>query len=636
LVAAIADKLWLSGRRGLRIGGLAILCLVVLYYGVQQVRLNVASRSAVGYWKYVLRLNPSSEIASVELGKAYLTGGQEAQALGFLFSPGITQLHRSCLAMSRHYGTRGSPLASAIHLGMAGQREDGLQFQDYEMRAAELFYAAGAPDHAEAALGRNLIANPFNIAAMERLAEVWLLKGYVVAAGRLTDRALEIAPSQPEVGRMRTMLEARQTGLAIANASQVLHPPEPGWLRYVLQTIRDPGLREAIVQLSERHPSDPVVQMEAGICLVRTGQYHRALSKLDFVTESLPSYAYAWAMKCWAAAEAGAYEEAEEAGQRAQELDPGSSIVHSVLGILFSAQAGDPRDSTYRRKLDRAIQHYQQALQLEPGYAIAHNNLGNLLAKQGRLDEAVEHYRQALRNRPDYAEAHNNLGIVLAQQGEFEETINHFQRALRSRPDFAEAHNNLGIALARQGRAEQAIDHFQQALRIKPDHAEAHSNLGIALAQQGKTEQAIDHLQQALRIKPDYTKAWNSLVIVLMGQHRFSEVIGIFRERLARAPDNLGVALKLAWLLATCPEPNLRNGPEAVRLAQRIYQAARYSTPRNLDVLAAAYAEAGRFDEAIQTAQQALQIAVSSGQAELGRRIEERLRLYKTHRSYHK
>ncbi len=484
LLGGLADQLWSSARRGLRTGVLTFLCLLVLYYGVQQARINVTSRSAVDYWGRVLRFNPSSEIASVELGKAYLKLGKEAQAFRFLFSPVTKQIQGSCLVMSRYYCAQGDYLAAAIHLGMTGQQETGLQFQDPKMARAELFYAAGALDYAESALGGILMRNPYNITAMEQLAEIWLLRGYIAATGRLTERTLEIAPSHRKTVQMRRMLEAQRSAAITSRTPQVVHPPTPGWLRYATGGPREAQLRQAIVRSSERYHSDPLIQMEAGICLVKSGQPGRALSKLEFATESLSSYAYAWAMKCWAATEAGAYEQADEAGERAQELDPRSPTVHSVLGILFSAQAGDPRDPAYQRKLDRAIQHYQHALQLEPGYASAHNNLGNALRRASQLDEAIEHYRQALRIKSDYAEAYNNLGIALAQQNRLQEAVDHFQQALRIRPDYAEAHNNLGIALAQQDRLQEAVDHFQEALRIRPDYAEARDNLRMALRRQ--------------------------------------------------------------------------------------------------------------------------------------------------------
>ena len=479
LVGGLADGLWSSARRGLRTGGLVALGLVVLWYGLQQARLNLTSRSTAGYWGHILWLNPKSEIASLELGKAYLKEGKEKRALRHLFSPAIKQIHASCLAMSRYYCARGDHLDGAIHLRMGVREETGLQFQHYEMAAAELLYAAGALDYAQEALGKSLMANPYNVAATERLAEIWMLKGHVAAAQRLTERASEIAPFYPEVGRMRTRLNACRRAAATSDTLEVMHPPMPNWLRYVIQGVSDSPLRQEIVLSSETHLMDPVIQMEASIYLLRDGQHDRALSKLDLATQSLSACAYVWAIKCWAAAEAGIYEEAEAAGQRALELDPRSPTVHTVLGFLDRTLAGSlgAKGPTYQRRIYRAIGYYRRALQLNPRHVAAHNRLGNLLAGQGKLEEAVEHYRQALRIQPDYAQAHYNLGVALLKQDKIEEAIVHFRRALRIQPDYAQAHNNLGAALLRQGKPDEAIVHFQEALRIQPDYAKARDNL---------------------------------------------------------------------------------------------------------------------------------------------------------------
>ena len=490
LVGGIADGLW-AFRRKVRVGAAAMLCLIGVYYGVQQVRLHLVFRSALGYWSRVVELDPNSEVATLELGKAYLERGEREEALRFLFSPVRTGLRAPCLAMSRTYGEEGDLLAAAIHLGMVGEKEDGLLLQEYEMASSQIFYAAGAPDHAEAALGRNLIANPYNVAAMERLAEIWLLKGYFKAARRLLDRALELGPSHPAVARMRARLRPeglKPEGLAAyrnapaSEAPQVVHPPDPNWLRYVLEGVSDLRLREEIVRTSERHRADPVVQMEAGVSLLKDGRFPQALSKLRVATEMLSSSAYAWAMRCWAASEAGAYREAEEAGRRAQELDPQSPTVQNVLGILYSTLRGDPRDPAYRRRLERAIAHYQRALQLNPRDAAAHSNLGDVLKRAGRIEEAMEHFRQAVRIQPSLAEPHYNLANLLSAQGKLEEAIEHYRQALRARKDFVEAHNNLGVALLKVGRIEEAIEHFRRALLLKPDSVRARDNLKMALS----------------------------------------------------------------------------------------------------------------------------------------------------------
>ncbi len=636
LVGSLADGLCSFLRRNGRAAGLMLLGLLGLYYGIGQTRLNLASRSAVDYWERVLRINPKSEIASLKLGKALLERGEIEEALGFLFSPVVAQIQNASLEMSRYYSAQGDNPAAVIHLMMAAREETGLQFQHYERAAAEVLCNAGAPEYAQEALGRSLMANPYNLSAMEQLARIWVRKGHVAAAERLAERAREIAPSHPETARMGAMIEHARIASEASQTPEVIHPPEPDWLRYVTESTRTPRLRREIVQISERYPNDPVIQMEAGICLVQDGRPARALPKLTFATKSLSSYSHAWAMKCWAASKAEIFEEAEYAGQRALELDPKSPAVHNTLGLMFSSLANRQRDrAAHKQKLDQAIRHYHRALAIQPSYAQAHNNLGMALDDQGNFDEAIQHYRQALRIKPNYAQAHNNLGITLDNQGKSGEAIEHYEQALRIRPDYAKAHNNLGIALSEEGRLDEAIGHYEQALRIQPDYANAHNNLGVALARQGKAKDAIAHLRQALRVQPNATRAWDNLgSLLMMGRSSFGASIRVLREALACAPDHLGVTVNLAYLLAACPESNLRNGPQAIQLAERACQATAYRNPQALDALAAAYAETGRFDEAVRKADQALQIAGSSRHAKLGKQIQARRNLYKARRKY--
>jgi len=365
--------------------------------------------------------------------------------------------------------------------------------------------------------------------------------------------------------------------------------------------VSNQRLRQEIIQLSDNHENDPIIQIEAAIYLVMNGQADRALLKLDFATRQLSSYAYAWAIKCWAAAEAGDYKMAEEAGERALRLNPQSPIVHHVLGFLASTSVPNRRDPDYQRKLEQAIRHYQQAIQLNPQFVAAYNRLGNLLFRQGKIEEAVNYYRLAVRKKPDFAKAHYNLGVALLQKGNIEEAIACLQRALDLRPGYAQAHNNLGVALIHLGKNNEAMQHFQQALQLKPDYSVARKNL----------------------------------VALLIKQRRFGQAIRFLEERLSQAPDDIELTLDLARFLSTCPESKLRNGTRAVHLAQRACQATQNRDPMALDVLAAAYAEIGHFQKAIQIGEQAFELAISSGRANLAKQIEAHLKLYKTRQTIH-
>jgi superkiller protein 3 len=217
------------------------------------------------------------------------------------------------------------------------------------------------------------------------------------------------------------------------------------------------------------------------------------------------------------------------------------------------------------------------------------------------VDEAVAHYQQALQITPDDAEADNNLGNLLCQKGRVDEAMVYYQKALQIEPDYAEAHNNLGNALFQKGRVDEAIARYQKALQIKPGYVNARNNLGNALLQKGKVDEAIVQYQQALQIKPD-------------------------------SPDILN---RLAWLLATCPDAHIRNGVQAVQYVGRACDLTHYGVAPLVGTLAAAYAEAGRYDEAIATAEKACELAAAAGERELLEKNQKLLALYRARQPYH-
>ena len=213
---------------------------------------------------------------------------------------------------------------------------------------------------------------------------------------------------------------------------------------------------------------------------------------------------------------------------------------------------------------------------------------------RGQFDDAIAEFRWALKIDPDSAPVHNNLGVVLAGQGRIEEAIAHYRAALKLKPDYAAASINLGRTLAAQGQLDEATACYRQALRVEPASAAAHFNLADALGQQG---------QLPRRPRP---------------VARSGPV----------APDNVVILNRLAWVLATCPDARVRHGAEAVALARRAVQLAGRREPLTQNTLAAAYAEAGRFREAVQTATAALPLASAQKNTSLTADLRARLKLY--------
>jgi len=308
--------------------------------------------------------------------------------------------------------------------------------------------------------------------------------------------------------------------------------------------------------------------------------------------------------------------------------NPGCWMAHYNLGIALNEQ-GDT---------DGAISHYREAVDLWPGYAEAHYNLGRLLAQKGLGDEAIVHYEKALEINPSDADAHNNLGATLLANGRTDEAIAHYRKALAIQPDYADASCNLAGALLSKDDLDGAIAYYSACLALSPNQSEAQYNLASALHRTGRTDEAIVHYQKVLELRPDSADAHANLGSALLAKGRVRDAIAEYRDALRIAPDNVAAQSNLAWLLATAADPSLRNGSEAVLLAERAESESSQSENRSvfLRILAAAYAEAGRFAEAKETAQQALQAAEIQGDSNLSNAIRDEIALYELGLPYHK
>jgi Flp pilus assembly protein TadD len=303
-------------------------------------------------------------------------------------------------------------------------------------------------------------------------------------------------------------------------------------------------------------------------------------------------------------------------------------MAHYNLGIALNEQG----------KTDEAIAHYQQAIKLRPGYAEAHYNLGRLLAHKGQLDDAVTHYETALKINPADAETENNLGVTLFGSGRVDQAIAHYQEALKIRPDYAEASCNLANALLSKGDLNGAISRYSTCLALSPNQAEAEYNLASALLRTGRTDEAIAHFQKALTLTPENADAYANLGSAFLAKGRILDATDAYRNALRISPENVAAESNLAWLLATSSDPSLRNGSEAVLLAQRAESESSRSENHSLvlRILAAAYAETGRFAEAKRTARQALQEADNEGNATLSNALRDEIALYELGLPYRK
>jgi protein O-mannosyl-transferase len=194
--------------------------------------------------------------------------------------------------------------------------------------------------------------------------------------------------------------------------------------------------------------------------------------------------------------------------------------------------------------------------------------------------------------------------------------------------------NNLGIIFLDKGQLDEAISKLQAAIDLRPENGPAHDNLAKALLQKGRLAEAMVHYRKFLEIEPGNVEARNTLGTALIQQGRVSEAIAQWQEALALQPDNGNAASNLAWVFATCPDNSIRDGPRAVDLAQKAMRLSGSKIPMVFRVLAAAYAENGRFSDAIETAERGADLANRTSNPALASELESNIALYQSGRPF--
>ncbi len=321
----------------------------------------------------------------------------------------------------------------------------------------------------------------------------------------------------------------------------------------------------------------------------------------------------------------GRSEEALDHFRKSIQLHPGGVVAHNDYSAVLK-QSG---------RLEEAETEARKAIELGPNLTAPHINLVEILLKQGRLIEAVEEYKSILRLVPASEPGRIGLADTLCQLGRSDEAIPHYRQILEADPANFDVRIRLGRALIENGDFAPAESIFSSVRQTDPHHAQAVDGLGYALAMQGRLEEAKARFLEAMRLDPKDAYAHLHYAIYLSMQHQAREAVAEYRQAVA-LDDQLSMAYNnLAWMLAAYPDPQIRNGPEAVTLAERACRLTHDEIPFYVGTLAAAYAEAGRFSDAVATAEKARDLARKAGLEKVAERNEQLLELYRSGRPYH-
>jgi tetratricopeptide (TPR) repeat protein len=335
-----------------------------------------------------------------------------------------------------------------------------------------------------------------------------------------------------------------------------------------------------------------------------------------------------------------------------------------VTSANYEAHRNVAYELERQRKPDEALRHFEAALRTSPDKRLANNDLGVYWMKRGDYRQAGDHFRAALEIDPDDPQSQSNLGACLLGLGQPAEAEPYLRAAAASRPQEAGVRFNLAQAYAALGRWEEADESFAAGDRLDPNNPAAHHAYGVALRDRGQPAEAVAHLETAVALAPDNPEIHHDLAFALELVRDFPWAIEHYRQAVRLEPRGVkfhcglahachaagdagsaaaayGEATRLdpgwaarfnesAWWLAVHPDPARRSGLVAVHLAEQVCQATGYGQADYLATLAAAYAEVGRFDDAVALERQA---AARAG-PNRAREFEDRLRLYEARQPF--
>src|SRR6184192_2657047 len=254
-------------------------------------------------------------------------------------------------------------------------------------------------------------------------------------------------------------------------------------------------------------------------------------------------------------------------------------------------------------------------------------------------------WNHALAVTADNDAAHNNLGYLFLQRGELDNAISHFETALKIRSRNAAGHynfggalieNNLANALARRGLVSEAVGHYEKAVKLRPGYGDPYLNLGTVLFQQGRIVDAIAQWQMALATQPNDAGFHTALGNAFLKGELPKDAIAEYEHAARISTQDPVPRNNLAWLLAISSDASIRDGNRAMESAKQAVRLSRGKDPNYLRTLAAAFAESGRFAEAKETAQQALQEAERGSNSTLATALQDEIALYELGLPYHK
>jgi tetratricopeptide (TPR) repeat protein len=427
------------------------------------------------------------------------------------------------------------------------------------------------------ALKRVVVADRNNGAALANLAIAYQQQRKFNDAGKMMKRALEAAPSDPEVHMLHGRLlhgygEMDKSANAFTHALQIDPQYGPAY-RELGVLLLDAGVldqaTEALVMAVRLNPRDAVAFYHLGLLKKKQGQEAEAIDAYSMAVALKPDYAEAYVNLGKIAIDRGKFELGERSCRKAIEANPNLAQPYVNLGMVLREQ----------KKLDEALEAARKGAELDPRNGAAQSNLGNVYMDLQRYKEAVVCFRRAMEFQPSFATSYFNYGNALRLLHVLDKAHESYDRAVALEPERGEFHHNQGLVYQEQGDHATALERFRLANRLSPDHLGLQFSLARSLWNNSFFEESWNYFDAGL--DGDLRKPNRKFKVPRWrGEDISDKRILVWREQ--GVGDEIDFARRFRHISEAAKETVIEADKRLVPIFQRSFQKARL-LPETLD-----------------------------------------------------
>ena len=295
-----------------------------------------------------------------------------------------------------------------------------------------------------------------------------------------------------------------------------------------------------------------------------------------------------------------------------------------VAAIIYDDRAAA---RLHREDAAGTLADANEAIRLDRKLASAYSKRGLVYRRHGNRKKAISQFDAALRLNPNLPYAYNNRGLIYSDMRASDAAIRDFTAAIRINPNYSNAYHNRAVEYTKLGQYDKALADYNEAIRRDPRVQNSHINRAALLKEMGASQQARGDLDRVIRKPARHTYDFLGRGDAWFEKGEYKKAAADYRRALQLSPTHRDTLNAVAWLEATCPDASLRDGRAALQKSRKICDLTNWKNADYLETFAAACAELGDFEQAVQRQTQAIALAHTPDNRK--GRMRKRLALYR-------